>query len=570
MLIGGVDVSQFVANGDFNREFSVSISSGNLLFQRRLKEVLTVDETLINKEVEIWRGVESPTEQIVFRGFVTKLKKSANMVNIEIKDKYFITQRKKVTTSFDRNINPEGGKISEIFKTLLTNFAPELDWDDTTIQDSGELLLLDKFECRNSELFERLDDLAEVLNWQHYYNPVTDKIYFEPKGFQQEELVLEVGANVVTLLEWEYNTDLMVNILTVNGALQAVQETVYFDGDNSEGQSFPLEFQPTSVKMYVGSGSFTPDTGNKPSNDESNLLIGGKRGSTSGTYDYEYDDDQEVKTVYFFDSARGDEPSFTPPTGTNNVEIQYEYDLPTPVFGKRIGSIDKYGEWQDEFTKSDIKTVEDASLYLNTYLDFFSEPLLSTTGSVVDTAGLLPGRTHRVVDETNNIDRELLVEKVTMFFPYQPDEIDIGDKVWKIQDFDTNLLDRLSRLEEKSRKTSDLLVQIFPFETEERTYTRDFQFTRKSVAGESGVYGNPVFGVYGTAKYGSVAESSFVLGNETFGVLGTGTLGSDESEEIEVVFMPGNNTYREFLVDDDFYDEDASTGITWFLGEVIS
>lgn len=563
VVLSGVDVSDYVYDGDVGREFSVAISTGSLMFNRTLRDVLTIDDTLTDEYITIQRGIDSPTEEYIFRGYVTKIKKSADMISLGLKDKYSITQRKKVTTSFDRNINPEGGVISEIFKTLLSVYAPSLDWDDTTIQDSGELLLLDKFECRGSELYERLDELANYLNWQHYYDPVTDKIYLEPKGFTEETLELEVGVNVLSLPEWEYNTDLMSNVLTINGALQAVQETVYIDGDGTEGQKIPLEFQPKSMKIYAASGTFDPDNDVKPSNNENNLLIGGKRGSTSGSFDYQYDDDQEVKTIYFFDSTKAEEPSYTPPTGTKNIEVQYEYDLPTPVFGKRPESIQKYGEWEDEMTKEDIKTVEDATSYLNSYLDFFSTPLLSTNFNFGGSETLIPGRTYPVIDSQNNISRPLLVEKVTMRIPYRLDEIQIGDEAWKTQNFDTNLLDRLSRLEEQNRKTSDLLVQVFTAETEENEYARDFKFTRKSVAGETGVYGNPVFGVYGTAKYGSEAEGSFVLGSDTFGILGTGVLGDQSSSEVEVVFIPGNNTYREFILDDDFYDTQQSSGVTW-------
>lgn len=562
--IGGVDVSTYLVDAVSGREFSKAISEGDINFNRNIKNVLTIDESLVDNLIIIKRGVDDPEERILFRGFVANIKQNVGNINIEFKDKYSIAQRRRVTTSFDRNIDPEGGKISEIFKTLLANYAPELNWSDNTIQDSGDLILLDKFECRNAELFERLDDLASVLNWQHYYDPVDDMIYFEPKGFQSDPLELEVGTNIVNNPEWEYNTKVMANVLTVNGALQAVQETQYGDGDGTEGQKVELDFTPTSVKVFVGSGSFDPDAGNKPSNSETNLLKGGKTGSTSGTFDYEYDDDQEVKTVYFFDSSRGDEPSFTPPSGTNNIEIQYTYDLPTPVFGKRNESIEKYGKWEDEITKEDIKTVDDATAYLNSYLDTFSEPLVSSVVDLVDQNTVIPGVVHRVLDPNNDIDRELLVEKVKFFLPYEPDELIVGDKDWKINNFETNVWDRLARLEEKSRKTSDLLVQVFPANVNFSTESRDFEMTKKNVAGETGIYGNEQFGVYGTAKYGSAAQSSFILGSDSFGVMGTSPLGDQSSEAITVRLIPGNNYFKEYLLDDDYFDSSASdSGVVW-------
>ena len=49
----------------------------------------------------------------------------------------------------------------------------------------------------------------------------------------------------------------------------------------------------------------------------------------------------------------------------------------------------------------------------------------------------------------------------------------------------------------------------------------------KNISGDVLVWGNPVYGIWGSYKWGSTVDSSFILG---LGVLGLNTLGSQTSE----------------------------------------
>ena len=52
----------------------------------------------------------------------------------------------------------------------------------------------------------------------------------------------------------------------------------------------------------------------------------------------------------------------------------------------------------------------------------------------------------------------------------------------------------------------------------------------KNIAGESMIWNNSTFGIWGTNKWGSTAQSSFILGNSLAGILGTSKLGSQSSD----------------------------------------
>lgn len=558
VVIDGEDVTDLVQMYDITQRFNDAISDGTIVFTPEIRTRFGGNEEISGKTVTVQRGINSPTEEYEFRGFTDVVETRGRDIEVEILDKMVVTKRKYITTSFDKDIDPESGVISEIYKDLLDQYT-DLNYDSSTIQDSGQTITLEKFICRDSNLYERLQDLAEALNWQHYYNPRDDKVYFEPKGFQTSSVTFTVGDNLPNVPNWTIDKSRLANNVTVKGATQAVQKTVFDDGNGNQGQQIPLEFQPTSVKVYVGSGSFDPDGSppTKPSDNENNLLSGGKQSVTAGTFDYEYDATQDVKTVFFSDGTG--QPSFTPPSGTNNIEIQYTYDLPTPLTGKDQASIDRWGEHQKVITKSDIQTVNDAEAYLQKYLEYFSTPFVTTETTVTGEFGLIPGRVHRAVDDVNDIDRQLLLTKNKVTYPYEGDEITIGDEIWRKQSFEVNVWDRLKRLEEEQNKSGDLLVQVFDLGADIDYENRYFELQKTNVAGESGIYGNNTYGIYGSSKYGNTTSASFILGSNQFGILGTSPLGDQTSSPTTTRLAPGNDTFKEFVYDEEFYDPSASS-----------
>lgn len=558
-VLNGVDVSAYVISWETTRESSKITGDATLLLSRNVKEILNISKTSSpGWDVTIQRGSVTATDTYKFRGEIISTKVINTGYAITCYGKYYSAVREEVTKSYDKNIDPEAGKPSEIYKNLINEKTDDLSCDDTTVQDSGTTLVLDKFVCNHADVFERVDALAKAMNWQHYYNPITDKTYFEPLGFISDSTVLTVGENIVEVPEWDFDKEDLINELTVRGAEQEVQKTLFFDGTNIAGQECILDKTPVSVKIYVGTGNYDPTgTGTKPSDNQSNLKIGGKVGSTSGVYDYKYDEDANVKTVYFKDTDT--EPSLTPPVGVNNIEVQFTYKLPAPVVAKRDASITAYKKHKKTHTLSDVKTIADAEVYAQNTLDAYSTPFISTTLRVSGVEGLQPGRQYRIVDGVNEIDEFLTILKIKSVYPYKYDEITVGDKQTRESEWEIRTTDRLKRLEELESSSTDLLLHIIDINREinyERRYT---QLERRSVAGESGIYGNPIFGVYGTAKYGAAASSTFILGSSTYGLLGTSELGSSLSTYIKVKILQGNNTYKEFLYDEDFLDSDATT-----------
>ncbi len=495
-----------------------------------VSSVITVDEdSLIGKSVTVKRGVTTSTEEFVFEGEVTQVQPAGNAVTVIAKDKLYEGVRKEVTKSFDKNIDTEAGEISEIFKTLW-NDNTDLTASGTSVQDSGTVLVLIKFICNHADVYERSQALAKLLNWQMYYNPVISEVVLEPQQYVAAGIVLTVGDNITEVPKWDFNSDKQCNKVTIVGAEQEVETTQFFSGDGAETVS-TLDKMPTSVKVYVGAANFDPGAGTFPHDDNDNLQVGGKDGATSGSFDYQVD--EENSTVTF-------ESGSIPSNNTNNVEILYSYMQPTPVVSSNSVSIGTYGERRKTLFKSEIKTSADAEVYANKYVEFYKDPFVSATLKVTNVKGLEVGQSVRVVDNNNNIDRTLRVTKITKSYPYSSDRVTVGELGWEEGEWEDEVVKRIRRIEESAGRSQDLLVHVFDV-------TRDMTFERRYMKLEKRSSDPYV-----------PATDIFILGDATYGVLGTSKLG-DNIPFLESQIIPGNLTYGEYLYDTDLIDTTSTT-----------
>lgn len=508
VVIGGVDVTSYVFKWKVERKYDDDIGRVEVFLKRTASAVIDVDDLAIGNTITIQRGVSSATEEYVFRGEVVSVNPSGSYVALECFDKLYEARRRNVTKSFDINIDTEAGKFSEIFKTLINDYTT-LTCDDTTVQDSGTAFLLTKFICNNADVYERCTELAKTLGWQFHYNPVTDKVYFEPKGYVNSGVTLTVGQEIAEVPKWTYDSTELANSVKVIGAEQEVGTTEYFDGTGAQTE-FILTYTPKSVKVYVGGV----------------LKTGGKEGSTSGTYHYSFDDD--TKTITFQSTS-------IPGAGSNNIQVDYTYMLPAPVIGKRWGSINKYGLREKTLFKDELKTIDDAKNFMNNYIDQYSEPFLNTTLKCSSAAEFLPGEQVAVVDNVNGISDTILVVSIKQEWPYKYDEVEVGNKILKLSDWMSGLHDRVRRLEEKAGKSQDLLLHVIDLTRETIRVQRRYLLLKKKTAG------------------------GFIIGNPLYARIGSSPLGNTSTDYTTIRLIPGAEGFCEYLYDTDRIDTDLTT-----------
>jgi hypothetical protein len=95
------------------------------------------------------------------------------------------------------------------------------------------------------------------------------------------------------------------------------------------------------------------------------------------------------------------------------------------------------------------------------------------------------------------------------------------------------------------------------------------QSMERNIAGDSGIYGHSVFGLYGTVKYGGTPQSSFILGHSLAGILGTSKLGSQSSAWVVTRVVNTNNSFSERFNFTNFCDTGETTA-TWSGNGVLS
>jgi hypothetical protein len=511
VTIAGTDVSSRIFGWRFIDTFGNEIPDAEISTSKNVISDLTIAQ---GDEVIIKRGATTGQEENVFKGNVDTIVKSGAKYIVKCKDKLIQLVRRDVNTSFDKDIDTEAGVGSKIADTLITSasFGGLSTNSGATVQSTGTTILLQKFVCRKTDIFERVKTIADIYDYQIYYNYDDDYVYFEPTGYQTNANVLTVGSNVSNLPNWEFDNTYLINQIRVEGA-EALVETTETQQLAAAGvgdynvTDFLLANSPASVKVYV-------DAANPPTT----LKTGGVIDATT-TFDYSVDE-QNKKIVW--NGA---------PTVGHYAKVDYSYPAPIPVVRKKPTSIDTYGLSSTTKHFLDIRTVEDASNRGNLYLNAYSEPFVRTTLHVPGISNdYQVGQKVNVIDATNDEDRELTINKIVKSFPHKYDIISVGNKEFAVSEYNRLTLDRIKRLEEELSKNDDILIQIVD-------YSRTFTPRRR---------------YFKLVKTGLIMAQSFVLGHADGGKVGINPLGETIDTNVTVKIVQGNMTYREYAYDEDF------------------
>jgi len=415
--------------------------------------------------------------------------------------------------------------------------------DNVSVQDSSldpANPSLDKFVCNHADPFERCKALATCLGWQFYYRADTNKVYFEPQGFLSNPNTLTVGDNVIKVPKWTYDTTEMCNDLTVVGAQQMIETTegqVTSDppmngkignapGVNNYNQGYrtdyvQLGYVPYSVKVWWSPTAPPPVT---------SLKIGGVPDSTT-VFDYYVDQNQ--KRIYPKDG--------TTFPNNNYFMVNYSLLIPVPVHMSSPGSITKYGEFKKTLTYTDIRTVADAQARGTDYLSKYAEYFIYTTMAVniATNLGLDTGQLIQVVDNVSqpNVNKLLLINRKRFRYPSDYDEIDVGDKIWRLAEWQGSIEEKLKRMQEKEYENTDFVTELVDVDNSITSpinlKNRYFKVQTQTVLGNDiFIFGNPTYGILGTSR----------LGDADMGVLTNG------------IIQQYNNIYTENLYDNDFKD----------------
>ena len=466
--IAGTDITSYVQDGFTEDSLLLNISKAELTISKTVDSVLTLSA---NQSVEIWRDYDGSvtSSDYIFQGTVELIGISDYTYNLTCFDKLDMTKKRQVSRVF-LSTDAEAGKLSEIAKTLFNNYTT-LTADGTTMQDSGTTTILTKFVCRNAYIFERLKKLSEILNWYFYYEPISDKAYFEPLRYTTNANQLNT-SNFGDLPIWEEDKTELVNSVTMIGSNVVTETTELFDGTGGL-DSFTLAHKPVSAKVY----------------DSTNLKTGGQQG-TSGI---DYYVDLEAKKITFVTNTTA---------GSDNIEIRYSYESPLPMQSENAVSIATYGKFEAVITIMDVVNSDDLRNRISNYLNTYSTPFKIFKAKVSNITNYSYKRGQKVeINDTLNDKpvQSMVIRKIKKNLRQLYDSIECGDKEFRVESYLAYALEyRIKKLEEEQIRETGFVFNLVQ-NTHQLTPSR-ISITRTLTR----------------------INDSFVLGHDTNGVLNRG------------------------------------------------
>ena len=432
VTIDGTNILSYLVKWNWTGHNMNKISECKIWVSKKIDEAVSMAPTLL---VNVQRGETTGEEEWVFRGEIVTYEENGYSYVIHCKGRLYNAIKNEVHYSFDENIDPEGGQISELFKTLINDYT-DLTCDNTTVTATGTGAneIIKQFVCRHADVYSKLSLLAELVTFQFYYNPTDDMVYFEPEGENETGDTLTVGTEIQNRPKWKRDTSDMINVITVLGATQNVETTEegqldvsggWVSGDNG---GITLSHKPLSVKVYADS-SDPPTT----------LRKGGIPGATE-SYDYEPMYEQS-KLVW--NTAGG----YAWPA-SDYVKVEYTHSIPVAVPEIDTVSVGEYGEFRRTLSPKNIVTVQDAANYAQMMIDKYKDPFLSTTIRVMKTTNYWPGDKFTIVDSKNNINEEIIATDITKKYPFEPDKIKVGTRPIKETDYIVSIAKKLQELEQ--------------------------------------------------------------------------------------------------------------------------
>lgn len=518
VTIDSVDASSFLINYDLNpslgqRVKSISIELNNGIFA----SIPNLKSSPNNLTVVVQRGVTLATEQTIFQGKVVERVTVGNRVILKCNDNLFEAVKKNVTKTFDKNVDTEAGIVTDIFKTLVTTNAG-LNADDTTI--TASTAIIDPFICNNVDIMDRLELLAEFLDYQFFYDSSDDNVYLQPKGTRAGTDTLTVGTNVVNRPRWRRDgTKVVKNAVLFGGPIQ-IQTQETFNGDAAETE-FTLSNIPTDTKVTVGG----------------TLQEGGVEGQSVSGIDYFVRTITKTATDTKVGQIKFDSGS-VPGSGTNNIVVDYSFARPIVINNQNPVS-----EGLDvTLYKPDLITVDSCRDYLSKYMVRHNEDFLSTKLAVTNVTDLEVGQSVRVIDTNEDIDDTLIVTKIRKRFPYAFDEVEVTNEILETENWEVSVEDRMKRIQEQLLQEQTLVIFV-------RSANRTLKIGREWAKKESRLIAD------------GGGENSFILGHVSAGILGTNKLGDRRQAAVLDMIQQGADILVEDFLNTDF--KAAATTATW-------
>ncbi len=441
---------------DYSKTFGEAISEGTIVLKRTGAWGTDDNDYVSGKLVEVWMSdtlttgevVENSTN-IVFRGYVTDPQFDAWRTVIKCADRLWLAKLQETGTTLGTNGIFKNQTVFTIWDAIIARVASQSSLSFTTTHTVGAPTpsSLDEYEAKNVNCYEKLWELANIVGWQFYYDPVNDVVVFEPKGTptnQEFANKASYGAvwsgktvNVIGLINWSSDSNDLTNNIRIIG-----------------GQS---EVVVTNESHTVTGGTLTytlSDTkaGSRNNNTQIyNVSIIGNPGSVTLVQGVDY-------VVYESASPPGfiSFPVAPSSLGYSTIVFNYTYKLSVAngVNSTNPSSISTYLNRDKTITKSNIVSSSDITSYVSTLLAGFKDPFTEINFETIDTL-IVPTVGAKVSVFDGVIGRQALytdtpypfIISTTKHWPSPTTSVRISTKPLKYEERDQNIYDKLNKVE---------------------------------------------------------------------------------------------------------------------------
>lgn len=498
--LNGVDISSFLFKGSTKKLSNQQVNTGQFYFKRGIDASLTMDNNIVGKSFTIQRGFDSPTERYIFRGEVVSFKQQGSTYEINVANKMYAATRLGYDYSFNINTDVEAGVGSEIVKTLYTNAG--LSYNDTTVVNTGSTsTFLLRIYLAQGPILDTLKDLCKVYEYTFFYKDSDDLAYFTPKGYNDTNIILTTGVDIVNRVQWLNTGENLTNNLTLIGGQQLDWATETFAGPSTQ---VTLIAKPVDTDVTVNG-------------------VKKQRGvNSSDPKDFYVD--SEARILYF--TASG-----------TNIIVNYSYNVPVKVSISNYTSISNFVQYDRTIVDEKLTNTDDATLKANNIINDSSDVLTSAPLNIIGDNSIELNDVITIVDNINNKTVTAFVNSIEYSFPSSVDKITIGKVPIGVVDWMSRVSNNIVGLQRQLSSDTNINNQIINLNTQVGV----FGYQKKESAGlkPNDLYWD-------------------VVGRDTWDAF---KWGDDTSETYsELSFIPFNNTYYDDFLNTDFK---GTTTATW-------
>ena len=274
----------------------------------------------------------------------------------------------------------------------------------------------------DGKLIDIVRDLATLTN-STFFTTGSEEFFFVPKSYTETALEFTHGDNADVTGSGFDDTEI-VNDLTVLGENKRFSTTQTMNGDGNETE-FVLTFNAVSSNVKVGGTELTPEE------------------------DFEID---SLGRLITFTTA--------PASGTGNIIVEYEYEIPLYFRGKRPSSITTYGVHAKRLNMPWIANRFDGVRFIQSYLNRYkdiTEKIMVKLGYIFN--GVEEGDVVQVINSVKDISGDFMVKSIHWKYPQMTTDIEVGEYYFGYFESDKQIVQKLHDLE--GALTTSKIIRLY-------------------------------------------------------------------------------------------------------------